>query len=51
MKPLPESGGTIYTIDATGTHDSRSGDSFKLLLELETASLYGVYMHQISGLV
>ena len=34
MKPLPENGGTIY-FDATGT-DSRSGDSFKLLLELET---------------
>ena len=31
IKPLPESGGTIY-FDATGT-DSRSGDSFKLLLE------------------
>ena len=44
MKPLPESGGTIY-FDATGT-DSRSGDSFKLLLELETAR-----MHQLSNLL
>ena len=44
MKPLPESGGTIY-FDATGT-DSRSGDSFKLLLELETAR-----MQQLSNLL
>ena len=44
MKPLPENGGTIY-FDATGT-DSRSGDSFKLLLELETAR-----MHQLSNLL
>ena len=44
IKPLPESGGTIY-FDATGT-DSRSGDSFKLLLELETAR-----MQQLSNLL
>ena len=44
IKPLPESGGTIY-FDATGT-DSRSGDSFKLVLELETAR-----MQQLSNLL
>ena len=44
IKPLPESGGTIY-FDATGT-DSRSGESFKLLLELETAR-----MQQLSNLL
>ena len=44
IKPLPESGGTIY-FDATGT-DSRSSDSFKLLLELETAR-----MQQLSNLL
>ena len=44
IKPLPESGGAIY-FDATGT-DSRSGDSFKLLLELETTR-----MQQLSNLL
>ena len=44
IKPLPESDGTIY-FDATGT-DSRSGDSFKLLLEMETAR-----MQQLSNLL
>ncbi len=44
IKPLPENGGTIY-FDATGT-DSRKGDSFKLVLELETAR-----MQQLSNLL
>ena len=44
IKPLPESGGTIY-FDATGT-DSRDGETFQLLLELETAR-----MQQLSNLL
>ena len=44
IKPLPEHGGTIY-FDATGTN-SRDGETFQLLLELETAR-----MQQLSNLL